>query len=226
LSSTIYTISTWVIPAILAITLHEAAHGFVAWRCGDRTAWQQGRVTLNPLKHIDPMGTILLPGLLILLRSPFLFGYAKPVPVNFNALNNPRRDMVWVAAAGPAANVLMAVAAGLLAHLAVHLPPAAAQWTVQNLENAILFNAVLAVFNMLPLPPMDGGRVAVGLLPDVLARPLAELEPYGMMILLGLIFILPLVGRQLGMDLNVIGWVLGEPVNVVIDLVLKITGNG
>lgn len=226
MSSTIYTISTWVIPAILAITLHEAAHGFVAWRCGDRTAWQQGRVTLNPLKHIDPMGTILLPGLLILLRSPFLFGYAKPVPVNFNALNNPRRDMVWVAAAGPAANVLMAVAAGLLAHLAVHLPPAAAQWTVQNLENAILFNAVLAVFNMLPLPPMDGGRVAVGLLPDVLARPLAELEPYGMMILLGLIFILPLVGRQLGMDLNVIGWVLGEPVNVVIDLVLKITGNG
>lgn len=226
MNDTLYTISTWVIPAILAITLHEAAHGFVALRFGDRTAWQQGRVTLNPLKHIDPFGTILMPGLLIFLHAPFLFGYAKPVPVNFRALNNPRRDMVWVAAAGPATNVLMALVAGLLAHLAVMLPPAAANWTILNLQNAILINVLLAIFNMLPLPPLDGGRVAVGLLPDALALPLARLEPYGFPILLGLIFLLPLIGNQLGMDLNVIGWVLSEPVGWLVNLVIRVTGNG
>ncbi|MDP1909745.1 MAG: site-2 protease family protein, partial [Hyphomicrobium sp.] len=182
--ATAYTISTWILPAILAITLHEAAHGLVAYRCGDRTAWQLGRVTLNPLKHIDPFGTIVLPGLLLLLRVPFIFGYAKPVPVNFGALGNPRRDMIWVAAAGPATNILLAVAAGLLAHLVVFLPAAAGQWSLLNLENAIMINVVLAVFNMIPLPPLDGGRVAVGLLPDVLAAPLARLEPFGMAILL------------------------------------------
>ncbi len=226
MSETIYTISTWVIPALLAITLHEAAHGFVALRCGDKTAWQLGRVTLNPFKHIDPVGTILLPGLLIFLRAPFLFGYAKPVPVNFGALNNPRRDMVWVAAAGPATNVLMALAAGLLAHLAILLPPDAAAWAIRNIENAILINVLLAVFNMVPLPPLDGGRVAVGLLPDSLALPLARLEPFGMPILLGLIFILPLIGNQLGIDLNVIGWLLSEPVGWLVNLVIRVTGNG
>ena len=226
MSDTLYTISTWVIPAILAITLHEAAHGFVALRFGDQTAWQQGRVTLNPLKHIDPFGTILMPGLLIFLHAPFLFGYAKPVPVNFRALNNRRHDMVWVAAAGPVTNVLMALAAGLLAHLAVMLPPAAANWTILNLQNAILINVLLAIFNMIPLPPLDGGRVAVGLLPDALALPLARLEPYGFPILLGLIFLLPLIGNQLDMDLNVIGWVLSEPVGWLVDLVLRVTGNG
>ena len=223
---TAYMISTWILPAVLAITLHEAAHGFVAFRCGDPTAWQLGRVTLNPLKHIDPFGTILLPGLLLLLRSPFLFGYAKPVPVNFRALANPRRDMVWVAAAGPAANILMALAAGLLAHVVLYLPPAAMEWSLRNLENAIVINVVLAVFNMIPLPPLDGGRVAVGLLPDFLALPLARLEPFGMGILLGLLFILPLVGEQFGANLDIVGWLLARPVSIVIDLVAAVTGNG
>ena len=119
---TIFTASTWVIPVILAITLHEAAHGFIAHRLGDDTAWRLGRVSFNPMKHIDPFGTILLPAFLLLMHSPFLFGYAKPVPVNFRALRNPRHDMVWVAAAGPATNILLATAAGLMFHLAGFLP--------------------------------------------------------------------------------------------------------
>ena len=226
LIDTLYTVSTWIVPAILAITLHEAAHGLVAWRCGESTAWLLGRVSLNPLKHVDPFGTILLPGLLLLLRAPFMFGYARPVPVNFNALRNPRRDMVLVAAAGPATNILMAVAAGLLVHVFVLLPDEAAEWAVENAQNAILINVVLAVFNMMPLPPLDGGRVAVGLLPRFLAEPLARLEPYGMGILLGLLFILPMIGQQLGRNLDVVGWLLREPVGYTIIFIVDITGNG
>ena len=226
LASTLYTASTWVLPVLLAITLHEAIHGFVAFRCGDDTAWRLGRVTFNPLKHIDPFGTILLPGLLLFLHAPFLFGYAKPVPVNFGALKNPRRDMVLVAAAGPAINIALAIAAALLAHAVGFLPADARQWTVLNLQNAIVINVVLAVFNMIPLPPLDGGRVAVGLLPNVLARPLAQLEGVGMMIIIGLIFVLPIIGDQLGRNLNVIGWLLSGPVEAIIDAILRFTGNG
>ena len=178
----LYTASTWVLPVLLAITLHEAAHAFVAHRLGDDTAYRLGRVTLNPLKHIDLFGTILLPGILLFLRSPFLFGYAKPVPVNFGALNHPRRDMVLVAAAGPATNVILATLAALLFHVVSYVPAAAAPWVAENLRNALVINVVLAVFNMLPLPPLDGGRIAVGLLPNFLAEPFSRLEPYGMLI--------------------------------------------
>ena len=225
LAAAIQAASAWVLPILLAITLHEAAHGFVAHWLGDDTAWRLGRVSLNPFKHIDPFGTIVLPAMLLLLRSPFLFGYAKPVPVNFGALRNPRRDMVWVAAAGPATNLLLATAAALLAHLVGFVPAGDREWVLQNLQNAIIINVVLAVFNMIPLPPLDGGRVAVGLLPNALALPLARLERYGMLILIGLIFILPLLGAQLGVNLNVLGWVLGRPVDAVIDAILRLTGN-
>jgi Zn-dependent protease len=221
----VYTASTWVLPLILAITLHEAAHGIVAHWFGDDTAWRLGRVSLNPLKHIDPFGTVILPALLLLTHSPFLFGYARPVPVKFAALRQPRRDMVWVAAAGPATNLMLAIAAGLMVHLIGLLPPGAGRWFLQNLQNAIVINVILAVFNMLPLPPLDGGRVAVGLLPNALAFPLARLERSGMLIMLGLIFILPMLGAQLGVNLNVLGWLVSGPAEVTIEAILHLTGN-
>jgi len=220
----IYTASTWVLPVILAITLHEAAHGFVAHWFGDDTAWRLGRVSLNPLKHVDPFGTIVLPGLLLLMRAPFLFGYAKPVPVSFGALNRPRRDMVWVAAAGPAVNLLLATAAALMVHLVGYLPPGGQAWFLENLQNAILINVMLAVFNMIPLLPLDGGRVAVGLLPPRLAAPFARLERHGMLIIIGLLFVLPIVGAQLGVNLDILGSLLGRAVDAVIGVILKVAG--
>ncbi len=224
-NATLYAISVWVLPLVIAITFHEAAHGFVAHRLGDNTAWQLGRVSFNPLKHIDPFGTLLLPAILLLSHSPFLFGYAKPVPVNFRALRHPRLDMVWVALAGPATNIALALVAAMAFHLLGLAPESAAQWVADNLKNALVINVVLAVFNMLPIPPLDGGRVAVGLLPNVLAVPLSRLEPYGMLILIGLLILLPMVGTQLGLNLDVISSILRTLTGYVIRLLLVVTGN-
>lgn len=221
----LYDVSVWVLPLVIAITFHEAAHGFVAHRLGDNTAFQLGRVSFNPLKHIDPFGTLILPGLLLLSHSPFLFGYAKPVPVNFRNLNHPRRDMVWVALAGPATNIALAVLAALAFHALGLAPADQVQWFADNLKNALVINVVLAVFNMLPIPPLDGGRVAVGLLPNVLAVPLSRLEPYGMLILIGILIVLPLVGTQFGLNLDVISAILRTSTGALIRLILVITGN-
>jgi Zn-dependent protease len=223
LASMLYTASTWVLPVVFAVTFHEAAHGFIAHRFGDDTAWQAGRVTFNPFKHIDRVGTIILPALLILMRSPFLFGYAKPVPVNFGRLNHPRRDMVWVALAGPGTNILLAIVSSLLFFGVDLMPPSPAEWLAANLVHSIQINAVLCVFNMLPLPPLDGGRVAVGLLPDALAFPLARVERYGMLILLLFLFVLPYVGEQTGHNLNILGWLIGAPTEALIRFILAIT---
>jgi Zn-dependent protease len=222
----VYTATTWIFPVLLAITLHEAAHAYAAWMLGDDTAYRRGRVTINPLKHVDAFGTVLLPLLLLVTRAPFLFGWAKPVPVVFARLRRPRRDMVLVAAAGPGANLVLATASAVAFHALWLLPEPALQWTGQMLANSIVLNLVLAVFNMLPLPPLDGGRVAVGLLPSNLARPLARVEPYGMLILIAIVFILPLLGDQLGFNVNIFHWLVWTPVGWLLPVFEAIAGVG
>ncbi|HEY1749151.1 MAG TPA: site-2 protease family protein [Xanthobacteraceae bacterium] len=222
----IYLATIWVIPALIAITFHEAAHGFVAHLLGDDTAWRLGRVSFNPLKHIDPVGTIVLPGMLLFLHSPFLFGYAKPVPVNFRALRSPRRDMVLVAAAGPVMNIGLAVVAALAFHFVRYLPDTVALWLAANLRNAVLFNVVLAVFNLFPLPPLDGGRILVGILPVGVGRVLAQLEPFGIAILLALFIVLPVLGATLGVNLGGVSHALAIATSAVVRVIVFVTGNG
>lgn len=217
-------VSVWAIPLLLAITLHEAAHGFAAYWFGDDTARREGRMSLNPLRHVDPFGTVLMPALLLLAKAPFLFGYAKPVPVNFARLNHPRRDMVWVALAGPGMNMALAVLAALLYHGIGSLPSGVGEWAAANLRNTVYINVLLAVFNMLPIPPLDGGRVAVGLLPDRLAFPLARLERAGIFIVLGGLFLLPMLGDLIGLDLNIFGWLIGGPTLEVMKFLLTTVG--
>jgi Zn-dependent protease len=223
----LFTASIWIIPILLAVTLHEAAHGWAAWKLGDDTAKQKGRVTFNPLAHIDLFGTVLLPALMLIgSGGSAMFGYAKPVPVNFSRLKKPRRDMVLVALAGPLANIAIAISCGIFAHLLDHLPQEFGLWIAYNISNAIWINCLLFTFNMLPLPPLDGGRVAVGLLPYPLSMYLARLERFGFFIILGVIFLLPMAGRYLGIDLNLFWWIVGMPAEYIMESIFKLTGLG
>jgi Zn-dependent protease len=181
------TISVFAIPAIFAITLHEAAHAYAARHFGDSTAYMLGRMTLNPVKHIDPIWTILVPIVTIIL-SPFMFGAAKPVPVNFNALRNPKRDMIWVAAAGPLANLFMMILWAVIGKVLLTMAPSGPLvFLLKVAEAGIFVNALLMVFNLFPLLPLDGGRIIAGLLPNRLSYQWSRIEPYGMFILIGLI---------------------------------------
>jgi Zn-dependent protease len=206
-------IAIFSLPVILAITLHEAAHGYVAKKYGDLTAYAQGRVTLNPLRHIDPMGTVIVPLLLLAVSSPYLFGWAKPVPVNFGNLRHPKRDMLWVAAAGPGANLLMAFLWALVFKLGLAIPESNFSEPMLLMGQAgILINVILLVLNLLPLPPLDGGRIAVSLLPQRIAYRFAQIEPYGFIILLALLFtgvLGAVIGPFILITIRLVAWFVG-----------------
>jgi len=218
------------IPAILAITLHEAAHGYAALALGDDTARRAGRLSLNPLRHIDPVGTILLPGFLLigqlmtLGRVAFMFGWAKPVPVSAWRFPDPRRYMALVAAAGPAMNFLLAWLGALALHLTGWLAPGPANLLATGLLEFIGFNLVLGLFNLLPIPPLDGGRIAVGLLPEKLALRWARLERAGILIVLMVVFLLPALLRQFGAEFDPVNAVLSGVVVRGIALMLNLAG--
>ena len=213
MDSIIQGIAIYALPVIFAITLHEAAHGYVAKHYGDLTAYAQGRVTLNPLRHIDPLGTIIVPLLLIAVGSHYIFGWAKPVPVNFANLRRPKRDMLWVAAAGPGANLLMAFLWALVIKFGLAMPESdLAEPMILMGKAGILINAILLVLNLLPLPPLDGGRIAVSLLPRRIAYRFSQIEPYGFIILLILLFtgvLGAVIGPFIIITIKMVAWFVG-----------------
>ncbi len=217
-----YTVSVWALPVLTAITLHEAAHGYAAERFGDDTARRAGRVSLNPLRHVDPVGTVLLP-LLLLLVSPLVFGYAKPVPVRFFRLHPRRIGIAVVALAGPAMNLALALLAAVLLHLVPGLP-VDGSWVADNLVNALWINVLLALLNLLPLLPLDGGRVLYAALPGGWARRWAATERYGFPVLLAGLVGLPLAASALGAELPIFRWILGDPAQYVVSIIVRMVG--
>lgn len=211
----IQTIAIWALPVLFAITVHEVAHGWVAKQLGDKTAMMLGRLTLNPLKHIDPIGTIAVPLLLVVLQTGFVFGWARPVPVTMENLRNPKRDMVWVALAGPASNGAMALLwlVAIVVGVAVHTTlPWIAEPLIYMGQAGVLINIVLMVLNLLPLPPLDGGRIVTGLLPGKISWQFSRIEPYGFFILIGLL------------ATGILGQIMGSMINGISSLLFSLAG--
>jgi len=225
IASTLQEISILALPVVLAITFHEAAHGIVAYWLGDDTAYKQGRVSLNPLRHIDPFGTVLLP-ILLYFAGGFLFGYARPVPTKASRLHSPRRDMVLVALAGPGMNIALAFVSALLMHGIAWLPGAAQAWASGALDASIALNLVLAVFNLIPLPPLDGSHVIASLLPRQSAIRFAAFGRYGILILIAAFLILPQLSRALGLGIDPVGWLVRGPVEWLYNLIVQTTATG
>jgi Zn-dependent protease len=221
-------IITWIVPLIIAITFHEVAHGYVARLFGDPTADAQGRINLNPLRHIDPFGTVIMPMMLALSGAP-VFGYAKPVPVDMRYFKRPKRDMMWVAAAGPAMNLVLAIIAmaaiaALTPTLAGSKPGTPGGFIAANLFNFLLVNVSLAVFNMLPIPPLDGGKVMAGLLPEKWGRAWYAFERQGMLVLIGLLVILPMIGMALNQNFHVLEFLIGPPIDFIVSGLARLFG--
>jgi Zn-dependent protease len=225
LTAAVQELSVLALPVLLAITSHEAAHGIVAYWLGDDTAYRQGRVSLNPMRHIDPFGTIVLP-ILLFLTGGFLFGFAKPVPTNASRMRSPRRDMVLVALAGPGMNIALAVISALLFYVAIRLPDVARPWAMDVLQRSMGINLILAVFNLLPLPPLDGSHVVASLLPRPLAIRYAQFGRYGILIVLGLFFVVPMLTDRLGVDVNPFSWLIAGPAEWMYGLIWRMVGLG
>jgi Zn-dependent protease len=223
IASFLANLSFMALPILLAITLHEASHGYVANMLGDPTAKRMGRLSLNPIAHIDPFGTVILP-LITFFIGGFIFGYAKPVPVNFRNLRNPKRDMIWVALAGPGANAVLALAGGALALTLGVVPAFFKDWFYLNLQFLIFFNCIIGVLNLMPLLPLDGGRVLAGLLPDALAREFSKTERYGIVLFIGIFFLLPMLLRTLGIGFSPAEMLIFKPACGVYGMIANLFG--
>lgn len=223
----LFTASVWLIPLLVAVTVHEAAHAFAAFELGDSTARDRGRMTLNPIRHIDAIGTVALPALLILIRAPVVIGWAKPVPVRFDRLRYPRRDTALVAAAGPASNGLVAITCGIMLHaIPLFGDGLAAVWLSQTLINSVVINVILGMINLLPVPPLDGGRIAVSLLPPAAGRALARTQSFAIPLLLIVLVVLPFALQQMGIAFNPLSWLFDGPIDAMVRLLAILTGHG